>query len=601
MQESLWFIFFLFSIKYVSGERILDSPLDAIFKINTTSGYNIIVSRRNIECIKCPFTSPVLVRNDSNQVIHIDTGYPTYDFEIKHSVTKVVICFTGTQTFGESGEYFLNITENINSTDFMCNFSVLVKPAQKYKPMVVAFVVHLFLILIFVTARYVYTKIFVPWFARSNEDQSSFSNSNEMAINDTAPREKVYRLKRLESIDSLRGLCLCIMIFVNYGAGGYDILHHSIWNGLHLADLVFPCFVFIMGVSIALAYFAISKKNQTFDGRSKLKFMQLASKCINRTCLLFFFGLLVSNGGIGGVALANLRIMGVLQRFAISYFVCAMLEIIQLHYNGYIYQIEESFEQVSWKSRFKEIFLYKFQWLVMMIITLVWLLITFAMPVPGCPTGYIGPGGLHENASHVNCTGGAAGYLDRKILGITHLDQNPTCKEMYETKVPHDPEGLLGSLTSCLMTYLGVIAGHIFIHYKEPPKRVLRFISYGIVYGTITLILTKASRDDGWIPINKNLWSLSFILGMAGASLLVLTFFYLLIDVKGWYTGVPFIYPGKNSICIYICSEIFANYFPVRIQTPSTHSDRLSMDLYSTTLWVIVAAVLYYKKIFINL
>ena len=600
MKKFLWVVLFTLSITLVCG-NISDNPLDAILRINTSSGYNIIVSRRNTECIKCPFTQPVLVRNDSNQEVHIDTGYPLYEFEIKHSVTKSVICFTETQNFGESGVYFLNIIENL--TNFTCTFSVLVKPAQKYKPMVVAFVVHLFLVLLFITGRYVYRKMFVPWFSKSSEDQPTLlSSTSEMPINDTLPQQKVVnKSKRLESIDSLRGLCLCIMVFVNYGAGGYDILHHSIWNGLHLADLVFPCFVFIMGVSIALAYFAISKKNQTLDGKSSLQFMQLASKCINRTCLLFFFGLLVSNAGNGGVPLKNLRIMGVLQRFAISYFVCAMLEIIQLHFRGYIYPIEESFEQVSWKSKFKEIFLYKFQCIVMTIITIVWLLITFVMPIPGCPTGYVGPGGLHDNASHVNCTGGAAGYLDRKILGITHLDQNPTCKDMYQTKVAHDPEGLLGSLTSCLMTYLGVIAGHIFIHYKEPCKRVIRFISYGAIYGVITLILTKASRDDGWIPINKNLWSLTFILGMAGASLIVLSIFYLVIDVKGWYTGVPFIFPGKNSICIYICSEIFANYFPVRIQTPPTHSDRLSMDLYSTTLWVIVAAVLYYKKIFINL
>lgn len=181
-----------------------------------------------------------------------------------------------------------------------------------------------------------------------------------------------------------------IMIFVNYGAGGYDILRHSVWNGLHLADLVFPIFVFIMGISIALAFFGITKKNQTIDGKSTLTFKQLASKCINRSCKLFFFGLLVSNGAVGGPALKHLRIMGVLQRFAVSYFVCGMLEIIYLHFRGYIYQVQESFEQVSWKSKFKEIFLYKFQWLVMSIFTLAWLLITFLLPVPGCPTGYIG-------------------------------------------------------------------------------------------------------------------------------------------------------------------------------------------------------------------
>lgn len=167
--------------------------------------------------------------------------------------------------------------------------------------------------------------------------------------------------------------------------------------------------------------------------------------------------------------------------------------------------------------------------------------------------------------------------------------------------MPHDPEGLLGCLTSCIMTYLGVATGHIIIHYKEPSKRVIRFFGYSVLYGTITLILCKASRDDGWIPINKNLWSLTFILSMASAALFVLILLYLIIDVWDLYRGAPFIFPGKNSIVVYICSEVLVNYFPVRVQTPATHSAMLSLDLYSSTLWVVVAAVLYYDNIFINL
>lgn len=166
--------------------------------------------------------------------------------------------------------------------------------------------------------------------------------------------------------------------------------------------------------------------------------------------------------------------------------------------------------------------------------------------------------------------------------------------------IPYDPEGLLGCLTSCLMTYLGVMVGHTLIHYKEPLKIVLRFTGYAVVYGSLTLILCKASKDDGWIPINKNLWSLSFILAIASISLLVLSFFYFIVDARKWYSGAPFIFPGKNSICIYICSEMFNN-FPIRIATSSNHGPRLAMDLYSVTFWCVLAAILYYKKIFINL
>ena len=158
--------------------------------------------------------------------------------------------------------------------------------------------------------------------------------------------------------------------------------------------------------------------------------------------------------------------MGVLQRFAISYFVCAILELIYFRLNNYIYiDGNQNFEAISWqlskiktiRDKFKEIFLYPIQWIIVSMFTLVWLLLTFLLPLKGCPTGYIGPGGLHENGLHENCTGGAAGLIDRLILGENHVYQSPTCKDTYLTQVPYDPEGLLGCLTSCVLTYLGEI------------------------------------------------------------------------------------------------------------------------------------------------
>lgn len=67
------------------------------------------------------------------------------------------------------------------------------------------------------------------------------------------------------------------------------------------------------------------------------------------------------------------------------------------------------------------------------------------MPVPNCPVGYLGPGGLADNGKYVNCTGGAAGYLDRLIFG-SHMYKRPSCYVMYETKVAFDPEGKINLL-----------------------------------------------------------------------------------------------------------------------------------------------------------
>ena len=64
------------------------------------------------------------------------------------------------------------------------------------------------------------------------------------------------------------------------------------------------------------------------------------------------------------------------------------------------------------------------------------------LPVPGCPTGYLGAGGWHNRSTHANCTGGTAGYIDRLVFGDSHIYQRPTCQKVYHTTVPYDPEGM---------------------------------------------------------------------------------------------------------------------------------------------------------------
>jgi heparan-alpha-glucosaminide N-acetyltransferase len=569
-----------------------NDPKNAKLALNTTSYDILTISMQNIECIKCPFQYKTTISSNLNATLTIDTSYPSYYFSIKNlNNKKYCLSYETTRyTFGEGGAYLLQIIPNENSTE--CSLTIITAPSNKYTPIIAAIFIYIGMAAIYIAGRYIKKKLFSNCYAKINDSEEIPDEPiNQQPVKKTN--------QRLESVDALRGLCLCIMIFVNYGAGDYQFLDHALWNGLHLADLVFPCFIYIMGVSIALSFFAITSKARSFDGKTNLNVKDMIYKIFKRSLLLYFFGLLTSNDY--SVTLEKLRIFGVLQRFAISYFICAMLEIVHLHSKNYVYEVQESFEQVSWRSKFKEIFLYPIQWLVMFVFTLIWVLVTFLLPVPGCPTGYLGPGGLHDNGTHENCTGGAAAYVDRIILGIDHVYQYPTCRTIYHTTIPHDPEGILGCLTSCLLTYLGVTAGHVFIHYKEPAKRVVRFVAYGFLYGGIAMLLCKASRDDGWVPINKNLWSLSFILALASISFFVMSVFYLFIDVLRWYSGAPFIFPGKNSICIYICHIVFGNYFPVRFVTPITHAARLSMDLYGVTFWCIVAAVLYYKKIFINL
>lgn len=75
-----------------------------------------------------------------------------------------------------------------------------------------------------------------------------------------------------------------------------------------------------------------------------------------------------------------------------------------------------------------------------MILIVVHTIITFFLPVPGCPKGYLGPGGLHNKSSNVNCTGGAAGYIDRVVFGKNHLYHDGSATSVYQS-LPFDPEG----------------------------------------------------------------------------------------------------------------------------------------------------------------
>lgn len=137
------------------------------------------------------------------------------------------------------------------------------------------------------------------------------------------------------------------------------------------------------------------------------------------------------------------------------------------------------------------------QWVLIVFIVTIHTCITFFLPVSNCSTGYLGAGGLWDHSSQYNCTGGAAGYLDRLIFTNYHIYPRPTCQKLYKCNVPYDPEGnnffiklenlnfsiilvlitgLLGTLTTVLCVYLGVHAGRILQVYKKTNERVIRWL-----------------------------------------------------------------------------------------------------------------------------
>ena len=126
------------------------------------------------------------------------------------------------------------------------------------------------------------------------------------------------------------------------------------------------------------------------------------------------------------------------------------------------------------------------------ILVIVWACITYLLPVPGCPTGYLGAGGISEDGTNYKCIGGAAGYIDSKFFGSNHIYNYPTPIEtgvFYpgDESVPYDPEGILGTLTSIFMVYLGLQAGKWFNFYDSDKTR-LKYLIGACVIGKVRLM-----------------------------------------------------------------------------------------------------------------
>ncbi|KAJ8412813.1 hypothetical protein AAFF_G00117640 [Aldrovandia affinis] len=116
-------------------------------------------------------------------------------------------------------------------------------------------------------------------------------------------------------------------------------------------------------------------------------------------------------------------------------------------------------------------------------------------------------------------------------------------------------------------------------------------------------LLSKCTRDQGFIPVNKNLWSLSYITCMGCSAFLLLALMYFLIDVKGWWGGRPFIFPGMNSIFVYVGHSLLGAYFPFSWEMKCTghHWEALFQSLWGTSLWLCIAYLLYRKKFFLKI
>ena len=176
-----------------------------------------------------------------------------------------------------------------------------------------------------------------------------------------------------------------------------------------MADLVFPWFMWIMGVSTA-----ISTRSKL---RNSIPRPTVCWGVCKRSAILFFLGLVINSLG-GNNDLRTLRIPGVLQRFAVSYLVVGTMEALL----GKREEEEEDGEATGVSKSLRDVLNAKWQWVVALTLVVIHELIVFEMDYDkDCPKGYNGPGGLHDGGAYLKCTGGATGAVDRAVFGPNHM------------------------------------------------------------------------------------------------------------------------------------------------------------------------------------
>nr|XP_020501780.1 heparan-alpha-glucosaminide N-acetyltransferase-like isoform X2 [Labrus bergylta] len=536
-------------------------------------------------CYKCVYQHMVTVKPNNNNESTVISSKFTLTMQVESQNKNATLC-RWSRTYGEDGHYTIWIKLSEATGNASCIHTVDKVPHNAYLPILVAALFLALIALLFIGAPYIYrrcTTKCIKTICCQMDNDGGQSFEDEHNTTKTKPT-------RLCSLDTFRGFALTVMVFVNYGGGGYWFFQHAPWNGLTVADLVMPWFVFIIGTSVVLAFRSMQRR-----GVSRL---QQLRKITWRTGILVMLGFCFLNYSPrdGPLSLSWLRVPGVLQRLGFTYFVLSLLQ-------TFWGQKEIPPTANHLGNPVQDVILYWQQWLIIILLETLWLCITFLMPVPDCPTGYLGAGGIGDKGLYPNCTGGAAGYIDRWMFG-DNMYRYPTCKEMYLTTQPFDPEGVLGTINSIVIGFLGMQAGKIIIFYKGRNVHILsRFIVWAAILGISAAILSKCTRDGGFIPVNKNLWSLSYVMCMGCFSFLLLAGIYFVTDMKSWWSGQPFIFPGMNSIFVYVGHSLLGFYFPFswEMRFQQSHWEWLLQSLWGTALWVLIAYLLYKKNFFLKI
>jgi len=316
--------------------------------------------------------------------------------------------------------------------------------------------------------------------------------------------------QRYLALDVLRGMTIAFMILVNTPGSWsfvYPPLLHAEWHGCTPTDLVFPFFLFVVGVSM---FFSFSRSQNSLNKDSLLRVAR-------RAALIFIIGLFINSFPQWITDYSQLRIMGVLQRIAVAYFFAAI---------------------------------------IVLALSRKWIAITGGVIL----LAYWGILYFLGGDDPYSLTGNLTIPFDSAILGEAHLYRG-----FREGGVPvaFDPEGLLSSLPAIVTVLIGYLAG-ILIKETEKVKVPVKLLAYGAVF-------TLAGYVWGFVfPINKPLWTSSYVLYTAGQAAILFGILIFIIDIKGYKKWTSFfVVFGLNPLFIFALSGVWAKilWMLIRIET----------------------------------
>ncbi|CAH3170924.1 unnamed protein product [Porites evermanni] len=573
-----------------SGKLKMDT---ALLNITSTLHQPLTVWGIDSNCYKCPLQKLRTSLFDSDFII-IKTHY-SFILEIKNQNGSESLCRLE-HLFGERGwyEYMVEESASQSSANVTCDLRVLKKPENSYMPLWITFAALFGLAV---------TWVLLTLITRETKQNKQ---TKEQSKNKSKEKRKVH-IQDNRVITRCRSLCIFQTVQTPLVKRRLKSLDTFRGQNCHNTDdicklrrrriLLLRARGMERFIGCRCRFPMVYMDHGPFD-HFILPFLetsqnkQVEDRLILELCFVHMYTNFISSDG----NLKFYRIPGVLQRFGVCYLFVAMMQLLLTPMNN-------KDTKGRWWHIFRDVYGLWKQWIFALLLLAGYLAVTYAVVVPGCPKGYTGPGGIGEGFPNAfNCSGGMAGYIDRIALG-EHLYRFPTIKDLYKTVLPFDPEGILGCLTSIVLVFLGVQAGHILsIHSKHKP-RLIRWIIWSILLAAITVGLCGVSINEGIVPINKNLWSVSFILATGATSFFLFAICYILTDGLDWWNGAPFFYTGMNSILVYVGHLILWRHFPFswEMDEYGGHGEKMAMSMTGTTLWCLIAYYLYRKYIFLKI